>query len=587
MQNWRPALRVPVLGLGLGLVAGGFEAVKLGATLQLSVGFGAAMATAVVCMLLGGLLGLVAALVPAALVELPRLRGFKPRQNALGMAFTGAILGWWYLVPAALVKLDHGIPAAALALAAMPIGLGGVVWYNARYWLLREDLGLGRRVGWTAVAPLAGLLLCAIGAGWQAAADQGSARAIATDPAVVLVTVDGLGVGDVGAFAGGPAAATPRLDALAAEGLRYTTALSPSPELGPAAAALLTGRHPLRAGVVRSGDRLARPYETLPELLRGGEGYATGAFVSSPALARGLGFDQGFAVYDDGRLPGPPGLQEILLVNVLEKALLLADAHPAAWRHRADGATLDRAGDWIAARADRPLLAWVQLSGPRVASDAGHGAAVAALDTELGAFVDRVRAALGDRPLVLLVLGTGGPRFDGVRDASHRVPLISLPHAVRARRQTIPEQVRLMDIAPTVLDLLRLDPMEKAEGAELTGFAEGVKDRDYSCLLMGWDADGLALGFRASNAAGSGQIKLVVDPRTGARALYDLAQDPDEAVDLAPAQATAADQLQQRVRQEAGRLWDTVPPPTGPWWIQAMLAQPPGAQPGARWSAPR
>lgn len=576
MSDWRPLLRVPVLGWGLGLVAGGFEAVKLGATLQLSVGFGEALLLALACVLLGGLLGAVAALLPAALVSLPRFRGFAPRQNALGMALTGAILGWWYLLPAAAVKLDQGIVAAALAFAAMPIGVGGVVWYNARYWLLREDIGDERRLGWWFFAPLGGMGLGLIAAAWLASADQGSGRAILTDPAVVLVTVDGL---DMATLEDESGPATPTLDGLAAAGIVYENAITPSAELGPASAALLTARHPLRAGVVGSGDRLARPYETLPEVLRGQEGYATAAFVSSPALARGLGFEQGFAVFDDVRLPGPAGLQEVLLVAGLERVLLLAGQHPDTWRHRGDAATLGRAGAWIRARSDRPLFAWVQLSGPRFAAEPSR--AVAELDAALGPFLEGVRAGLGERPLVLLLAGTGGGRVTGVSDQSVRVPLISVPHKVRARRTVIPEQVRLMDVAPTVLDLLRLDPLEHAEGAELTGFAEGVKDRDYSCLLVGWEPAGPIFGYRASNGGGEGQVKFTVDPRTDERRLFALATDPGEQSDLAPAQPEAVDQLALRVRQEVGPLWSELPPATGPAWVVQLLREGPGSQPSA------
>jgi hypothetical protein len=576
MSAWCLLVRVPVLGWGLGLVAGGFEAVKLGATLQLSVGFGEALLMALACVLLGGLLGAVAALLPAALVSLPRFRGFAPRQNALGMALTGAALGWWYLLPAAAVKLDQGIVVAALAFAAMPVGVGGVVWYNARYWLLREDIGDERRLGWWFFAPLGGLALSLIAAAWLSSADQGSGRAILTDPAVVLITVDGL---DMATLEDETGPATPTLDTLAAEGIVYQNAVTPSAELGPAAAALLTARHPLRAGVVGSGDRLARPYETLPEVLRGQEGYATAAFVSSPALARGLGFEQGFAVYDDVRLPGPAGLQENLLVAGLERLLLLAGHHPAAWRHREDAASLDRAGAWIRARSDRPLFAWVQLSGPRIAADQPR--AVAELDAALGPFLEGVRDGLGERPLIVLVAGTGGRTVTGLSDQSLRVPLISVPHKVSARRTVIPEQVRLMDVAPTVLDLLRLDPLEHAEGAELTGFAEGVKDRDYACLLVGWEAAGPVFGYRARNGGGDGQVKFTIDPRTDQRRLFALSTDPEEQSDLAPEQREAVDQLALRVRQEAGPLWTELPPATGPAWVVQLLRDGPGSQPSA------
>lgn len=573
MVQWRPMLRAPVLGWGLGLVAGGFEALKLAFTLQLSVGFGEALAGALVAVLCGGLVGAVGAIGPGLVVSLPPFRGFKPRQNALAMAFTGAVLGLWYLLPAAALKLDQGIVAAALAIAAMPIGVGGVVWYNAKYWLIREDMGDVRRLGWWFFAPIFGLVLATAAAGWLASADQGNARALATDPAVLLITVDGLGVEDVGGF-GAASGATPALEALASVGIAYEMAVTPSPEIGPAAAAMLTGRHPLRADILRSGDRLALGYDTLPEQLRGKEGYATAAFVSSAALGRGLGFEQGFAVYDDGRAPGPPGVQEILLVSHVEQLMVLLGQVPAWSPGRDDAATLDRAGRWIEGLGSRSLLAWVQLSELRRTPDAGRAAVVKDLDAGIGALVDTAREAVGDRPLIVLVMGSGGPEATGISDRAVRVPLITVPHGLHNPTRRIPQQVRLMDVAPTVLDLLKLDPLKHAEGAELTGFAERVKDRDYGCLLMGWEGDNLLLGYRAKDAGGEGHVKLVVAPASGARQLYSLAQDPDEQVSVAESQPTAADVLEGRIKDEAGRLWREVPPPSGPRWLQALLRRP-------------
>ena len=82
--------------------------------------------------------------------------------------------------------------------------------------------------------------------------------------------------------------ATPALDALVADGLAFDNVVSPVPMTGPAQAALMTGRHPVRAGVMEPTDRLLRGYLTVAEVF-GKEGYATGGFVSSPASGgRGL-----------------------------------------------------------------------------------------------------------------------------------------------------------------------------------------------------------------------------------------------------------------------------------------------------------
>lgn len=67
-------------------------------------------------------------------------------------------------------------------------------------------------------------------------------------PNVVVIYTDDLGFGDVG-FTGGEGVQTPHLDALAASGATMGRWYANSPVCSPSRAALLTGRHPARAGV--------------------------------------------------------------------------------------------------------------------------------------------------------------------------------------------------------------------------------------------------------------------------------------------------------------------------------------------------
>lgn len=71
-------------------------------------------------------------------------------------------------------------------------------------------------------------------------------------PNIVVVLMDDVGWGDFGAYGGGAAvgAATPNLDRLAQGGLRLTSAYS-QPSCTPTRASLLTGRLPVRSGLLR------------------------------------------------------------------------------------------------------------------------------------------------------------------------------------------------------------------------------------------------------------------------------------------------------------------------------------------------
>jgi arylsulfatase A-like enzyme len=68
-------------------------------------------------------------------------------------------------------------------------------------------------------------------------------------PNVVIILADDLGYGDVGAY-GGTVIDTPNIDALAADGMRFTEAYASAPICSPSRAGLLTGRYPLRSGIM-------------------------------------------------------------------------------------------------------------------------------------------------------------------------------------------------------------------------------------------------------------------------------------------------------------------------------------------------
>jgi hypothetical protein len=82
--------------------------------------------------------------------------------------------------------------------------------------------------------------ICAIGA-----VSRASLSAQPRPPNVIVILADDLGYGDLGAF-GAPNIRTPRLDAMAAEGQKWT-AFYVQPVCSPSRAALLTRRLPIAA----------------------------------------------------------------------------------------------------------------------------------------------------------------------------------------------------------------------------------------------------------------------------------------------------------------------------------------------------
>jgi arylsulfatase len=117
-------------------------------------------------------------------------------------------------------------------------------------------------------------VICAIAA--PASAQQ-------PQPNIPFILADNVGYGDIGAYGGGElrGSPTPRIDQLAAEGLRLTQFLV-EPGCTPSRAALMTGRYSIRSGlslVAVEGTDISLPAReiTMAEMLRDA-GYATAIF---------------------------------------------------------------------------------------------------------------------------------------------------------------------------------------------------------------------------------------------------------------------------------------------------------------------
>jgi arylsulfatase A len=121
----------------------------------------------------------------------------------------------------------------------------------------------------------------------------------------VLIVADDLGYGDIGCY-GHKSNQTPQLDAMAAEGMKFTDFHSNGPMCSPTRAALLTGQYQHRFGRLFEGALSAKAHAdtglpldvvTIPEALKKA-GYATGMFgkwhlgYKPPYLPTHHGFDE-------------------------------------------------------------------------------------------------------------------------------------------------------------------------------------------------------------------------------------------------------------------------------------------------------
>jgi choline-sulfatase len=348
-----------------------------------------------------------------------------------------------------------------------------------------------------------------------------------------LITIDTLRADAVGAY-GASGGVTPLIDRLAAGGTRFESAHAQAVVTLPSHATILSARYPFAHGVRdNTGFRLPAAIETLPTWLRA-RGYRTGAFVSAFPLDARFGLARGFDEYDDR---------------------LSASLRPAFLEQERDGReTIARARTWLGAGDGRPSFCWVHLYEPhypyappepyasRFAAEPYKGE-VAAADAALTPLLQPIL----DGPerngtLVILTadhgesLGEHGEATHGIftYEATLRVPLIIysggvLPAGVRR------DEARLVDIAPTILDLLSIPMPGGLDGRSLRLPAEGTTT--YFEALSG----ALNRGWAPARGVIKGGMKFIDLPIPE---LYDLAADPHETSNLASARQENARLLQ-------------------------------------------
>jgi arylsulfatase A-like enzyme len=146
------------------------------------------------------------------------------------------------------------------------------------------------------------LVVLAIAGGFASAARPSSSVGTAAGippslvdrPNVILIGLDALRADRLGCY--GYKEITPRMDALAADGVRYDRTTVQSSWTKPSFATILTSLYPSAHRAVSKSDRLPRSVTTLAQVL-GAAGYRTGGFANNINIAPHFGFDQGFDEY--------------------------------------------------------------------------------------------------------------------------------------------------------------------------------------------------------------------------------------------------------------------------------------------------
>jgi choline-sulfatase len=354
------------------------------------------------------------------------------------------------------------------------------------------------------------------------------AHAAAAGSNVLLVTLDTTRADHLGCY-GDRVAQTPVLDRLAAEGIRFADAVSPVPITLPAHVSIMTGLDPPHHGVRNNGEyQLDDSHVTLAELLRDAD-YDTAAFVSSFVLDARYRLDQGFALYDDR-------------VEATAQA-----AFGGYENERTAGTVTSAALKWLRNRtSDKPFFLWVHYYDPHSEYQPPQPYAttfranpydgeIAYMDAELGRLVDALgELGRADRT-VTIIAGDHGESL-GEHDeeghthliyaATQHVPLILWSPALVDRGGVVDNVVvGIVDIFPTVLDLLGLSHSGPCDGMTLLRAPEQPERMVYMETLVPYLANGWAplYGLRRHGD------KHIAAPKPE---YYNLLEDPHELKNL-------------------------------------------------------
>ncbi|MGJ6980790.1 sulfatase family protein [Aestuariimicrobium soli] len=411
-------------------------------------------------------------------------------------------------------------------------------------------------------------------------------------PHIIVIYTDDLGFGDVG-FNGATDVATPHLDALAASGAVMARWYSNSPVCSPSRAALLTGRHPIHAGVgaILGSDRGSvhglLPQPTLASRLAEA-GYRTslvgkwhlGTTEESHPLRSGFqrffGFLAGCVDY----------YSHIMYWGRTLPVHDLWEQSDEVWRN---GRYLthmitETACQVIEERGDDPFFLMVSYNAPHYPLHApqeyvdrfGHlpddrrmiAAMIAAVDDGVGELVATLeREGLRDNTVIMFSSDNGpsaearnwlngdelafaGGSTGGLRghkgslyEGGIRVPgLWSWPARIPAG-QTLHASCQMSDVTPTLLSAAGVDTADELDGRSLLPLLTAESDTPEPRLLF-WEYEG-------QRAVSDGDWKLVTAPRdrlgsdedTEPDALFCLADDPAETRNLIASEPTQRQRL--------------------------------------------
>ena len=454
----------------------------------------------------------------------------------------------------------------------------------------------------TAIGTLALAAACAAScrAGGPAARESPRPRA------VILISIDTLRADRLNAYGYEARRTSPRIDALAGDGILFENHVASSPWTTPSHMSLFTSLSPSAHGVTRpfglmaqqrtgsaeAFERLSDEHPMLTELLAK-DGFRTAAFTGGVTMHPRIGFDRGFERYDSfmGKVSTERMSKVLEWIEQNRAASFFLFLHtfevhapylegdflddvlkePTARSVGADLQTLARADTGVLeARSARKVLNRRGVFTRDVASALYDGGVLSA-DRWVGSLVDKLEAlGLYDDSLIVVTsdhgeqlgekAGAGGNRarhggFYDVHGNSLFEELVHIPLIVKlpAKRHAggrVSAVTRTIDVMPTILDFQGVSAPPSLQGASLRRLWErpGEAPREAVSESLG--------NRREAKSLRSGRYKYVVSmslEQVAARGRAAIPEEPDtvELYDLVADPGETTNLLRGRTPAEA------------------------------------
>lgn len=418
---------------------------------------------------------------------------------------------------------------------------------------------------------LSGVVLLGAPASAQTASDTNA-------PDVFLITIDTLRADHVGCY-GYKQVETPALDALAADGVRFSEAFTHSPITNTSHISILTGLLPSAHGVTDFGVPLAPQHVTAAELLKK-HGYQTAAFIGavildSNALAPGL--DRGFDFYDNFPKADNAAADRKTSDGKNTDVKNADQQNNARWDRveRRGMEVVQHAEAWFDQHRTGPHFVWVHLFDPHDPyeppppfsekyKDHLYDGEIAYADSAVANWIAYLKkAGVYDNAIIIVSgdhgegLGEHGEETHGLflYDATLHIPLLlKTPHTATGPSPhgiVIEAQVRTTDILPTILAATGIAAPPELNGESLFPLLEKKSDEKNARELFGETDYPLRWGWAPLRALRTENSKLIEAPRPE---LYDLSADPKELKNLYAADGAKLQNLQAEMAKWEAKL---------------------------------